>query len=242
MRAVDLLELAISTKPESVLDVGAGGGLHSMGFISGGATRVVGIDPQFMALTHECYEHKHDPYESVDLGDEQFDVVWASHVLEHVPNVQHFLIHLHKWTKPDGWIAIAVPTDRQRRLHIGHLTLWTPAHLIYNMICAGIDCKDALWYTSNLSIGVFVRKKDTIDLSWRTSLPTEQNALNQFMPKMVLNEDGAWWGNNWPTEIESCRAADSPMVTLGSIHTNLPPEVQLAYGPNPALRKPPRGG
>ena len=76
MRATDLLRLAMVTKPESVLDVGSGLGHHSMAFISGGAKRVVGIDPQFKCLEHEHYEHINSSYESAVL-DEQFDVVFS---------------------------------------------------------------------------------------------------------------------------------------------------------------------
>ena len=52
---------------------------------------------------------------------------------------------------------------------------------------------------------------------------------------------GAWWGNNWHEETED-RVADPPGVTAGFGVTNLPPEVQLAFGPNPNLRKPPGKG
>ena len=239
MRAVDLLRLAMTTKPESVLDVGSGMGHHSLAFISGGATRVVGLDPQFQCLTHDNYEHVDETYERADFEDEQFDVVFSSHVIEHIPNVQHFLIRLQKWLKDGGYLAIAAPTSRQNRLHIGHLTLWTPAHLMYNLVCAGWDCTEARWYTSDLSIGVLLQKKEPINLDWRTSLPSEMADLNKYMPKDVLHEDGAWWGNNWPVEIESNRASDPPLVTCGVTHTNLAPEVQLAFGPNPKLRKEP---
>lgn len=33
------------------------------------------------------------------------------------------------------------------------------------------------------------------------------------------------------------RVMDPPLVTSGVIRSNLPPQVQLAYGPNPELRK-----
>ena len=35
------------------------------------------------------------------------------------------------------------------------------------------------------------------------------------------------------------RVMDPPLVTSGVIRSNLPPQVQLAYGPNPELRKEP---
>lgn len=236
MRATDLLREAMKVGPCRVLDVGAGFGGHAKAFIGNGC-EVVGLDPMGARLEHEKYSHIDDAYENVSFEeDELFDVIWCSHTLEHIPNVQHFLITLQGWLKPGGWLFIAVPNDRQERLHVGHLTLWTPAHLAYNLVCAGWDCKDAIWYTSYLTIGMVVKNAGAIDLSWRTSLPNEIQHLNQYMPKIVRHNDGAWWGNNWPDPIDSGRVSDPPLVTVGVEKTNLPPQVQLAYGPNPQLR------
>jgi SAM-dependent methyltransferase len=185
---------------------------------------------------HKYYTHVQEPYENASF-EEQFDLIWCSHTLEHIPNVQHFLVTLQGWLKPGGWLFIAVPSDRQARIHVGHLTLWTPAHLAYNLVCAGWDCKDAIWYTDYLSIGMVVQNKGPLDLSWRTSLPNEVSHLNQFMPKHVRHNDGAWWGNNWPDEVPYERASDPPLVTIGVEKTNIPPQTQLAYGPNPELRR-----
>jgi len=234
VRANSLLRQALTLNPETVLDVGGAGSDHAIAFISNGA-KDLSIDPRHTDLTHKNYQHEQSPYEEVDLED-KFDVVWCSHVLEHIPNVQHFLVTLYGWLKDDGYLCIAVPPDRQRRLHVGHLTLWTPAHLAYNLVCAGYDCKDAIWYTEYLSIGMMVQKKPCIDLSWRTGLPNELSNLNLYMPKVIRHEDGAWWGNNWPEELEAYRASDPPCVTIGASKTNLPPDIQLAFGPNPELR------
>jgi len=220
-----------------MLDVGCGFGGNSVSFLSQQwCEKVVGIDLMPSDIESDRYEHIQNAYETTDL-DEQFDMVWSSHVLEHVPNVQHFLGRLHDWTKDDGWLAISVPPSRQDRFHIGHSSLWTPAHLVYNLICAGWDCKDAIWYTDYMTIGLMVKRKPTIDLSWRTSLPSELRALNHFTPITINHEDGAWWGNNWPEEFNDPRIEDPPMVVIGDTITNLPPQIQLACGPNPELRK-----
>ena len=239
MRSNSLLKQALTKNPLEVLDVGTGFGTHAVAFIANGSTKVVGLDPKPQYLEHTAYEYIQSSYEEADLEGKQFDMVWCSHTLEHMPNVQHFLTTLREWLKPGGWLAIGVPTARQNRLHIGHLTLWTPAHLVYNLICAGWDCKEAIWYTEYLTIGLMVQKKPDIDLSWRTGMPGEGPKLNQYSPKLILHEQGAWWGNSWPEELEVCRAVDPPGVTTGLQNTDLPPELQLAYGPNPNLRMPP---
>ena len=254
MRAVRLLEYAVKKNPEKVLDVGVGHGRHAVAFMGQGAN-VTGIDVRSAPLEHPLYRHIEGPYETSKLevrgeyNEEyetykmvpaEFDLVWSSHVIEHVPNVQHFLISLRKWLKPGGWLMLAAPNSLQNRIHIGHLSLWTPAHLIYNLISAGWNCKDALWYTDYLSIGVAVQKVDDIDMSWRTSMPSEIFDLNKYTPIKVYHEDSAWWGNRWPEPFETERAIDPPGVTVGLEQSNLPPMSQLAFGPNPELRNPPQ--
>ena len=99
MRAVRLLEHAVAQKPETVLDVGVGKGQHAFTFLAQGC-RVTGLDVAPPQFEHPLYEHVHSGYELVDFGDQQFDMIWCSHTLEHIPNIQHFLIHLRKWLKP----------------------------------------------------------------------------------------------------------------------------------------------
>lgn len=252
MRAVRLLEYALTKEPETVLDVGVRMGRHMIPFLGRGA-KVVGLDVTPAPFEHPNYTHAQGPYEHANLTQPggyneeiddfemvpaEFDLVWCSHTLEHVPNVQHCLVQLRKWTKPGGWLMLALPNARQNRFHVGHLTLWTPAHAIYNLICAGWDCKEALWYTDYQSIGIALQKTDDIDLSWRTSIPSEVVDLNKYTPIIMHNEDGAWWSNNWPEEFETERMVDPPGVTIGLEKSNLPPQVKLSYGPNPKLRKP----
>jgi SAM-dependent methyltransferase len=235
MRSVRLLEYAISKKPETVLDIAVGPGYHAMAFIANGS-KVTGMDVTPAKIEHPDYTHLQSPYELTNL-DEKFDMVFSCHTLEHIPNPQHFLVHLAKWCKDDGWLAISVPPSKDR-LHVGHLTLWTPAHLVYNLICAGWDCRDAIWYTEYMSIGLMVQKKPELDLSWRTGLPSETLALNQFTPIIVNHEDNAWWPDNWHEETTDV-AEDPPMVTVGRQITNKPPERLMPHGPNPKLRKEP---
>ena len=249
MRAVRLLEHALTKKPETVLDVGVGPGWHAMPFLAQGSS-VTGIDvslPHHAVMDHENYTHIQTLYEQANaledaegnkFGDRKYDMIWCNHVLEHIPNSQHFLMWLRGHLKPGGWLFLAVPSSRQNRLHIGHCSLWTPAHLVYNLIIAGWDCKDANWYTEYLSIAICLQRVDDIDMSGRTALPSEHDWLNKYSPIKIYHEDGAWWGNRWHEEGLEPRAPDPPFVTVGyDGRGSLPPEMQLHYGPNPELRK-----
>ena len=237
MKAVRLLEHAIGKNPETVLDIGVGKGFHAYSFLAHGI-RVTGLDVNEhpTSFQHPLYDHVQRSIELVEL-DRQFDMLWCCHTLEHIPNVQHALIKFRSWLKDDGYLAIAVPTDRQSRIHIGHLTLWTPAHLIYNLVCGGWDCTDALWYTEYRTIGLIVKKRPEIDYSGRTGTPQELMWFNQYTPTFIGHNCAAWLENNWPDPTEQ-RVADPPFVTVGIERTNLPPNDELMWGPNPALRKP----
>lgn len=237
MRAVRLLEYAIDLKPKKVLDISVGPGNHARGFICNG-TQVTGLDITPAPIVHPLYDHIQSPYETAEIGERQWDMVWSCHTLEHVPNVQHFLIHLRKWLKEDGCLAISVPTNRQNRLHIGHLTLWTPAHLIYNLVCAGWDCKKAIWYTGASSIGLVVQKTIEVDDTGRTGMPSEAAWFNKYTPMLINHCDAAWLPNNWH-EDTSLRFEDPSHVVIGQTKTTLEPYELLQYGPNPKLRKPP---
>ena len=239
MSRIDLLQDALTKNPETVLDLGVGSGVHAKAFIANGAS-VVGVDVKDPPHEHKQYAHSQTPVEFLEPADdsEPYDMVWCSHLLQLLPNVQAFLVQIDTFLKDDGWLYIAVPCNDQSRFHVGHLTLWTPALLVYNLICAGWDCSGAKWYTSYDTIGLCMQKKRIKDMSWRTGTTDELVHLNEYSPATMKHEHGAWWGNNWPTETDG-RVTDPPLVTSGVVSTNLPPKVQLAFGPNPLLRKEP---
>ena len=241
MRAVRLLEYALTKEPKTVLDVGTGHGYHAMSFLAQGCS-VTGLDVVPPQVVHKNLTSIQNTWEgaTAELEGQEFDMIWCCHVLEHIQNIQSFSMWLRKHLKPGGWLMLAVPPSRQNRFHIGHCTLWTPAHLVYNLICSGWDCKDANWYTEYMTIGISLQRVDDVDMSGRTTVPSEAPWLNQYAPLTFRHENGAWWGNRWHEFVESDRIMDPPFVTAGlqaANYFNLPPAVQLAYGPNPELRK-----
>lgn len=209
MRAVRLLREAVKCPGDRVVDCAVGNGQHAMAFISKGK-QVTGVDLISAPIRHPAYTHLRGEYSDFDVSS---DIVWSSHTLEHVADPGAMLRAFRQWLADDGWLAIAVPTNRQNRLHVGHLSLWTPAHLLYNLIVAGFDCREALWYTEYCTVAVLVQKKDEISFEGRTAMPSEIGWLNQYMPVEIEHEGDAWLPNNWPEPTDP-RLTEPPRVLM----------------------------
>ena len=127
---------------------------------------------------------------------DQYDCVWCSHVLEHQLNVNHFLTKIFHTLKDGGVLAITVP-PRKDEIVGGHVTLWNAGLLLYNLILAGFDCKNAAVKSYGYNISVIVEKKTAIlpNLNYDTG---DINALNEFFPLGVYEGfDGNIQEINW---------------------------------------------
>lgn len=138
------LKRCLDLKPATVLDVGSGGGYHAEAFQNAGA-RVTCIDFGTSIYANDATDATLKVI-NTDFNrwspDQKYTLVWASHVLEHQRNVGHFVDKLIECCAPDGHIAITVPFPH-RRLWGGHLSLWTPGLLAYNVVLSGVDLRDA---------------------------------------------------------------------------------------------------
>lgn len=172
---------------ESVLDVGPGD-FAALSFFSG--------------LGKKCSacEFPDSPYfreESGDLagtniywGDfneveikERFDLVWASHVLEHQVNPGSFLRKLVSMVVEGGTLAIVVP-PRKPYIVSGHINLFNPGLLVYRVILSGINCKEAKVFQYNGNICLLV-KKQSIELPKLHYDFGDLSALSEFFPVEV---------------------------------------------------------
>jgi len=178
--------------PLTVMDVGVGLGITSAAFLAFGYDVIgLSLEDAFPSVkAHKNYSHVKEDLFDADLP--QADIVWASHIIEHMPNVGLFLERCRSLTKQDGWFCIVVPSAGMDLLVDGHLTFWTPAHLIYNMVLAGFDCSEAMYYTKGDDIGLVVRRKDRpyIDLGYDYG---DLSALSPYFPVAFIHRETSPW-------------------------------------------------
>jgi SAM-dependent methyltransferase len=128
--------------------------------------------------------------------DKLYDCIWCSHVLEHQLNPNFFLTKIFHTLKDGGVFAVTVPPAKHEIVG-GHVTLWNAGLLLYNLILAGFDCKDAAVKSYDYNISVIVNKRTAIlpELNYDAG---DINALNEFFPLGVYEGfDGNIQEINW---------------------------------------------
>lgn len=136
----------------SVLDVGAGQGLHAKRFREAGKF-VTTID----SSSHWAAPDILMPIMELETED-QFDLIWCSHVLEHQLNPNLFLKKIFSLLKPGGIYAITIPPMRPKLVG-GHVNTWNAGILTYNLVMANYDCRDAAVKEYDYNISIIGRKR-----------------------------------------------------------------------------------
>lgn len=133
----------------SVLDVGCGDGEHAAVFRQNGKNvTTLSYTPPADIIGDYCSTDCRGP----------FDLVWASHVLEHQRNVGAFIEKLKRDCKPDGWMAITVPPMKEAIVG-GHVALFNAGILLYHLVLAGINCSMAKVKSYGYNISVIVQNR-----------------------------------------------------------------------------------
>ena len=73
-----------------------------------------------------------------------------------------------------------------KKLVGGHLTLWTPGQLIYNLVRAGLDCSGAELFVEGYDISVLVRNIIVMPHQAVNDANGDLEALSRFFPKAVF--------------------------------------------------------
>jgi 2-polyprenyl-3-methyl-5-hydroxy-6-metoxy-1,4-benzoquinol methylase len=136
-------------KPKTILDIGCGTGDFLLACKTNN-WQIIGVEPNLKAqkITQTKLKNLSTKNENFKLynsiteldQNDQFDIITMWHVLEHVPNLEDYIIQLKKLLKLNGSLIIAVPNYKS----------YDAQH--YEKFWAAYDVPRHLWHFSQTSI------------------------------------------------------------------------------------------
>lgn len=180
--AESLQKLLAEFEFETVLDVGCGAGEQAEVFLNHGK-KVTAIDYGESVYFRQNSGRLRTIIADVNTHafDQQFDCVWCSHVLEHQLNPHLFLTKMHSLVKEGGIICVTVPPLKHEIVG-GHVALWNAGILLYHLVLAGFDCRDAKVKTYGYNVSVIVSKKSINALDLIEYDSGDIRKIRRFLP------------------------------------------------------------
>lgn len=175
-----------SCKFKTVLDIGCGDGRHSNIFLEH-MKDVTAIDYGRSIYFKKNANNIHVIHADFNTYKftQKFDLIWASHILEHQLNVHDFLSKVYNLINENGWLAITVPPAKETIVG-GHVTIWNAGLLLYNLVLAGFDCSKAKIKKYGYNISIIVQKKQKIDLSNLEFDAGDIKKIQKYLPRDIV--------------------------------------------------------
>lgn len=191
LEIIELLRRAPSMHGK-VLDIGLGGGQIANYFldIDGNDVTSIGLEIDSYGTdldtlrkrglsVYECYA------DNMPFEDNCFDIVVASHVLEHVGNLENTLKEIKRVLRWGGYFYVFVP-PYNKEIISGHInTGWNIGQLMYVLLLNGFDVKNGNFIKCGYSVCAYVRKE-------KFDLPPLRGDEGDIQ---ILDEAGLW---PWP--------------------------------------------
>jgi SAM-dependent methyltransferase len=194
-RGIEALEQCIKLPIKTVADIGSGGGEHANLF------HKTGLNVTCIDYGTSVYAEKAKLENGIDIiytdflnwkTSEKYDLVWASHILEHQRNVGVFIEKLISICNPNGYICITVPFPH-RNIWGGHLTLWQPGLLAYNVVMCGIDLSSAKILYGYREISIIFQLKKFQFPNNITFDNGDVRKLEQYFPIGFKEDKDSWF-------------------------------------------------
>jgi hypothetical protein len=110
--------------------------------------------------------------------------------LEHQRNPGSFIEKLIECCSSDGYVVITVPFPH-RRLWGGHLSLWTPGILAYNIVMCGVDISGAQVFYGYRETSIIFKPLRVVlpDLTFDNG---DLDVLAKYLPKFARENFDPW--------------------------------------------------
>lgn len=166
-----------------VTDIGSGDGFYAHLF------RKAGFD------VCEIDSRTGVPYERVMWAPRE--AVWCCHTLEHMRNPGAVLDRMRSELNIGGWLCIVVPPMKQEIVG-GHVSLWNAGLLLYHLVLAGFDCRQAMVKSWGYNVAVIVRATKRIKLTGLVHDIGDIAIVSQYFPvPFEHGHDGRIDKANW---------------------------------------------
>ena len=140
---------SFNTTSKNILDVGAGTG-DFLKVCKKGSWNVIGVEPSLDARNIASKKGIVLFEDLSKVKDIQFDVITLWHVLEHVENLEEYILCLQKLLSKDGKLVVAVPNFKSYDANY------------YKQHWAAFDVPRHLWHFSQNSISKLFSKENMI--------------------------------------------------------------------------------
>ena len=143
---------------KTVLDLGAGEGIHTNIFLNNNkdVTAIIADRTYFNVGNYQNIQLIEQDYMKTNF-EQKFDCIWASHILEHQFNIGMFLRKIYSDLNDNGILAISVPPC-ETLAGGGHINIFSPGSLIYHLVSNGFDLSDMRLKVYGYNLSIICRK------------------------------------------------------------------------------------
>tara|TARA_R110000772_G_scaffold20466_1_gene56645 strand:- start:8489 stop:9259 length:771 start_codon:yes stop_codon:yes gene_type:complete len=166
-RGVKIFDIFKKKNFKSVLDIGAGKmEVTEILFNMGKQVDVCEYEDSYYLSQSEIMSDNVNKFYFGDFNeiefDNNYDAIWASHILEHQLNPNIFLKKIFSILNEGGYLSIVIP-PRKPFIVGGHVSMWNGGLLLYHLVLAGFDCSDIQLLQYDYNIGIVLKKKSIVN-------------------------------------------------------------------------------
>jgi 2-polyprenyl-3-methyl-5-hydroxy-6-metoxy-1,4-benzoquinol methylase len=177
---------------KTCLDIGGGDGRASK-YLSQNHNKIMDIIELHNSFYFKKLKNK-KKINKIIVGDflkiklKKNDAILCSHVLEHQPNIGLFLCKLREAVKENGYVLLITP-PRKPFIISGHLNIFNSGLILYRLILAKFNCKNALVFNYDYNQCIILQKK-TISLPALRNDLGDLDKIKKYFPKKIFTGEG----------------------------------------------------